>query len=439
MSLASLGISHGSTTHAHSIFKHFRTHDLYQFIGNHGNFSAVKAANPFLIRAHSLRSCLIMSGDSRKDFLLATIGNFFGYSTTDGAISHIADSRELNTFLDDGSCSVLATHAELTQDVKLIQVYNNIEAEATTDNWLVFFKLEPCCITPENLHTNIFVSSVLDSPIDTLYHSVQKVFAPILLKDARWSKNIDPKIQHLLTELEAGLGSTLRRHGKVGVALEKSGNSTGLQLSGILTPSDEFQYWAEASMSSSKLTSRERAQFFQESFQPIVTEFANLDALSFTDVLELVEVTQDTLDDLWKQSEHSPPYPEERMRHLLEIISSSFGRYVQRKLADLDVWRSQFTQVRCCLQDGLNICEKWSSAADLLTSQFWKQYALHPWKGGTFVSAILLQLTLRLEEVMALRVLHEQLLHLLSPSEQQEFNLANAFAPFAGEYFCTCT
>ena len=293
---------------------------------------------------------------------------------------------------------------------------------------------------PENLHTNIFVSSVLDSPIDTLYHAVQKVFAPVLLKDARWSKNIDPKIQHLLTELEAGLGSTLRRHGKVGVAQEKSGSSsTGLQLSGILTPSDEFQYWAEASMSSSKLTTRERAQFFQESFQPIVTEFANLDALSFTDVLELVEVTQDTLDDLWKQSDHSPPYPEDRMRHLLEIISSSFGRYVQRKLADLDVWRGQFTQVRSCLQDGLNICEKWSSAADLLTSQFWKQYTLHPWKGGTFVSASLLQLTLRLEEVMALRMLHEQLLHLLSPSEQQEFNLANAFAPFAGECFPKCT
>ena len=88
---------------------------------------------------------------------------------------------------------------------------------------------------PENLHTNIFVSSVLDSPIDTLYHSIQKVFAAVLLKDARWSKHIDPKIQHLLTELEAGLGSTLRRHGKVGVIQEKSAGkqhrSTTLQYS----------------------------------------------------------------------------------------------------------------------------------------------------------------------------------------------------------------
>ena len=64
-------------------------------------------------------------------------------------------------------------------------------------------------------------------------------------------------------------------------------------------------------MSSSKLTSCEHAQFFQQSFQPIVTEFANLDALSFTDVLELVEVTQYTLDDLWKLSNHSPPYFED--------------------------------------------------------------------------------------------------------------------------------
>ena len=151
-----------------------------------------------------------MSGDSRKDFILTTIGNYFGYSVEDGAISHILDSKELNTFLDDGNCMVLATHAELTQDVRLIQVYNSIDSEATSDNWLVLFKLQPCVITPDNLHSNLFISSLLDSPIDTLYHSVQKVYAPVLLKDVRWSKNVDPKIQILLTELEAGLGSALR-------------------------------------------------------------------------------------------------------------------------------------------------------------------------------------------------------------------------------------
>lgn len=338
-----------------------------------------------------------MSGDSRKDFIIATIGNYFSYSVTDGAISHILDSRELNNFLDDGNCMILATHAELTQDVRLIQVYNSIESETTSDSWLVFFKLQPSAITPNNLHSNIFVSSLLDSPVDTLYHSVQKVFAPVLLRDAKWSKSVDPKIQLLLTELEAGLGSVLRRHGKMGIENDRGASDS--DLSGILTPSDEFQYWAESAMTSSKLSSRERAQYFQEHFQSIVTEFANLDALSFSDTLELIEVTQDTLDDLWKQTDYKPPYPEERMRHLLEVISGAFGRFSQRKLGELDIWSGQFTYIRTSLQDGLIMCEKWSAVAETLTTQFWKQYLPHPWEGRPFVSPTLTQLIQRLEEV----------------------------------------
>lgn len=367
-----------------------------------------------------------MSGDSRKDFVLATIGNFFGYSSSDGAISHITDSKELNSFLDDGNCMVLALHPEMTQGVKLIQAYNNVETETKSDQWLILFKLQPCTINPDNLHTNIFILSVLDSPIDTLYHSVQKVFAPVLLKDEKWSKNIDPKIQLLLTELQAGLGSTLRRFGK-GIEADKSKEN----LHGILTPSDEFQYWAESSMSSSRLASRERAQFFQETIQPLVTEFSNLDALSISDSLELIEVAQDALDELWKQTDHTPPYPESRMKHLLEIISSSLSRYVQRKLTDLDLWGGAFGHIRSSLQDGLGVCDKWNSTTEVLGAH-WRQYALHQWKSSAFVSPTLSRLVQRLEEVLSLRSIHEQLLHLLSPAEQQELNLSNAFSSFSG-------
>ena len=49
-----------------------------------------------------------MSGDSRKDFVLATTGNFFSIPVSDSAISGLSDAGALNTFLDDGNCSVLA-------------------------------------------------------------------------------------------------------------------------------------------------------------------------------------------------------------------------------------------------------------------------------------------------------------------------------------------
>lgn len=341
-----------------------------------------------------------MSGDSRKDFVLSTIGNHFGYAVNDGAMSHISSCQELNSFLDDGSCMVLATHAELVQGVKLIQSYNQLDVETSTDNWLVFFKLSPCVITPDNLHSNILVSSLLDSPLDTLYHTLQKVYAPVLLRDERWSKTVDPKIQSLLSDLEAGLGSALRRFGKIGVAVPLSNAADeSSHLSTILCPSDEFQVWAEAAQSGTKLAHRERAQRFQELFQPITAKFANLDSLSFSEALELVEVTQDTLDDVWKETDFDPPYPEKRMTHLLLIISDSFGRFVQRKLNRCDFWTGQFSRVRTLIQDGLMVCDKWSSATEALTVQYWKQYSLHRWKGGEFVSASLSELTQRLEEV----------------------------------------
>lgn len=63
-----------------------------------------------------------MSGDTRKEFILATIGNHFGYTVSDGAVAHIPASFEINTFLDDGNCSLLAARQELTSGVELIQV-----------------------------------------------------------------------------------------------------------------------------------------------------------------------------------------------------------------------------------------------------------------------------------------------------------------------------
>ena len=127
-----------------------------------------------------------MSADSRKDFLVASIANHFGYNTNDGAITHIFDSKELQSFLDSGSCYVLGSKVELIDNVKLVQVYNDLNME--TKNCLVFFKLRPTTITPDNLHSNILVSTMIDTPLETLFHALQKVYAPLLLKGGKWSK-----------------------------------------------------------------------------------------------------------------------------------------------------------------------------------------------------------------------------------------------------------
>ena len=54
----------------------------------------------------------------------------------------------------------------------------------------------------------------------------------------------------------------------------------------------------------------------------VTRSFNSLDSLELDDVLELVETTQDTLDEVWKQDEHKP-YLEVRMRHLLEVMAGT--------------------------------------------------------------------------------------------------------------------
>ena len=206
------------------------------------------------------------SADARKDFVVATTGNYFGIQSSDRILSEVYSSRELNTFLDDGNSPVLAARYDTHQGTKSINLSNTVEPSDTAEKVLIFLKLQPEVITPDNLHQNVFVSSMLASPINTLYHSVQKVFAPLLLKDEKWSRNSDPKLQSLLSELEARLGSVVRkqdRNRSSGVANVDDEANVG----GILTPQDEFQYWADACVSGYDLSERERASFFQESFQ----------------------------------------------------------------------------------------------------------------------------------------------------------------------------
>ena len=59
--------------------------------------------------------------------------------------------------------------------------------------------------------------------------------------------------------------------------------------------------------------------------------FASLSTLDFHDLFELIDMTQDNLDDLWKQDDHDP-YPQVRMNHLMDMIAAALSRAIQSSL-----------------------------------------------------------------------------------------------------------
>ncbi|XP_052360063.1 cytoplasmic dynein 2 heavy chain 1 isoform X2 [Oncorhynchus keta] len=360
------------------------------------------------------------SDDARKQFVLTTTGNYFGLKPS----ASLVGSEELNNFLDDGNEFVLAVNKHEND----LCLSNKIEAGYSREKVLVFFKLHPTVITEENLHQNVLVSSMLESPISTLYQAVRQVFAPMLLKDERWSSAFDPKLAGLLSELEQGLGSVVRRAGTEDSGKRSPGEDDIL---GILTPVDEFQYWADLSESGDRSTVRERAAHFSELFKPIEKDYSGLDGVCLADAVELVEVSRDTLDDVWRQNDHDP-FPETRMLRLMDVIGGALGRYVQKKLSGVKLFLDPFLSVRESLRVGLVICEQWVSACEHLSGQVWKRYAPYPWKGDKHRPQALHSLAQRLDEVVTIRTVHEKLLRLLPGGKQQALASARVFEPFSG-------
>ncbi|XP_071551330.1 cytoplasmic dynein 2 heavy chain 1-like [Panulirus ornatus] len=117
--------------------------------------------------------------DVRKNFTLTTTGSYFGLSLSDPLLLALHDDQSLNTFLDSGNCQLLGAH--MIADEGRVIFNTKIDSSLKKDKLLVFFKVKPDVITGDNL-ADIFVSSMIDSPISSLYHSLQKLYAPILLK-----------------------------------------------------------------------------------------------------------------------------------------------------------------------------------------------------------------------------------------------------------------
>ncbi|CAF0723119.1 unnamed protein product [Rotaria sordida] len=360
-----------------------------------------------------------MPEDTRKTYILSTIANYFGIKRD--SLSSLSDHRSLNNFLDDAKCPLLSATRNHKHSIDLANEIKIVEGTQC----LVLFKLRPDQITSDNIYTNIFLSSMVDSPIDSLYYMIKSVFSPALRDNNNNNKSnqaANQQIQTSLSELE----QVLRSSGK------KSSGSSSSSMATISHPKDEIAYWYDvARNTSSKTQDLERAKYFLQLFDPVKANFDNLENLTLLELVDVVEKTQDVYDDVWKQTEHDE-YPEQRMKHLLTITSNSFVQSVQKQLTNIDFWSDSkdSLKTREHLRNGANICERWSMAVEQLTSIYWRNYNPHPWKGEPFKATYLLQFKKRLQQIISIRSSYEQSLRFNPSMNKENFSANQVFAPF---------
>jgi dynein heavy chain 2 len=90
-----------------------------------------------------------------------------------------------------------------------------------------------------------------------------------------------------------------------------------------------------------------------------------------------------------------------------------------------------FTQVKEALQNGIAVASRVLSATERLTGQLWPADPSHRWNGTIVRHPGLQELADRLEEILGLRAVHEQMLGLLSEQEKADYRTQEAFGVFS--------
>jgi len=364
--------------------------------------------------------------DPREYFIVSSICVLTGQGEAGNKAvhNHVSGASEVTLFLEDPSCSILVANVDEENNIRLSnQTGQSISWDGTKVE-IHFMKNKPESISAENIIKTVQVTTVLNSPVSSLYNSLKSLYAPALLKNTAWSDKLPPRVQGLLAELEQSLKDTVRD--SAAHAQEYSGDLKSFQ--GILTPTDEFQFW----MSFSGTTvDREAVRKFNDAFEPLRQGFEKLDELQPTEVEELIEQAFTSLDDVWKADGISSrsTYPQERMTHLLDVMGGSFSRYAQKYLAALDLWKGPFAEIRSKITSVVQVIDKWCQVPLDLTSTYWPGHK-HDWKGSTHEDTFTFNLGRRLEKILDLRSTHEQLVHLLTAEEARQLRLDDSFRAF---------
>lgn len=288
---------------------------------------------------------------------------------------------------------------------------------------VLFVKRSSDPINPKNISKCLDVHTIQGSALDGLYNTLRGVWCPTLLQSPQWNGKLPPRVQQLLTELETTLSASVRKE-------TQSSSSTDIEnVSDIIEPIDEINFWLRIK-EERRSPLRNLARLVDQSFAEITSPgFSDLDTLDLSVVADVVNRTFDALNGAWTAApQDGGKYPQRRMEHLLDCIGSALCRYLQRKLATIDVWQSHAGDIRLKLQSAIRICEQWCDIPKKLTSTFWVG-GDHPWKGGVHVDTFMLGFKTRLEHVLRIRTLSDELSQLLTVDERRSFQLDKLFIP----------
>lgn len=150
------------------------------------------------------------------------------------------------------------------------------------------------------------------------------------------------------------------------------------------------------------------ASDYNEAFKQLQQLVETMEERSIDELSELVECFEDTCDELWNCA---TPYPQNRMRMLIEYGAAYLCEVITVKIDDSAVWRDD--KVSEQLRSAIDVCDQMLLIVRLLTSQTWRRNVEHTWEGDALEMKFLTGFRDRLDEILAVKSLGGQLEDLL--------------------------
>ncbi|KAJ3042257.1 Cytoplasmic dynein 2 heavy chain 1 [Rhizophlyctis rosea] len=207
---------------------------------------------------------------------------------------------------------------------------------------------------------------------------------------------------------------------------------------GIQTFDDEYDFWNEVAGTAEAKTDRLRADSIREILQPVKADFEKLSSTPLLDVADLADEVQGILDEIWRQVDN-PPYPEPRMTHLVEAITTQFIGRVMDDFAGVNIMIVPYSKIKESLQAAVQLFDRWEATLITLTVRLWPNYSSHSWKGMKIEPAGLREFANRLKEIFQLRETHDVLTHLVPSEEQRELQIEDPLGVFANISALNCS
>lgn len=152
-----------------------------------------------------------MSDDKRKKYIFKLASNFFKREATE-FLDSSSSERETSKFLDDLNTQVLVINVDdgsikFATDPKGI---NGLRGKS-----LVFYKARAEAIRSDNIENTVLITSLADSPFDTLFNLVHNLYVPVIqYQQSQTSRGLDAfdeKLSNNLADLESNLKVAIRK------------------------------------------------------------------------------------------------------------------------------------------------------------------------------------------------------------------------------------